>query len=212
MVTTLKKSSIQLKRKPAGLLARLRRTLDVIVSDYAIALERDPAAKNWLEVLLCYPGPHALTFYRIAHQLGQLNISVLPRFLSHIARFFTGIEIHPGATIGNQVFIDHGMGVVIGETAIVGDRCVIYQGVTLGGTGKETGKRHPTLGCNVTVGAGAKVLGNIKIGSDAKVGAGAVVLKDVPCHATVVGVPGRIISRSQLEERSTEKQTSICAS
>ncbi|MGB3404544.1 MAG: serine O-acetyltransferase [Microcoleaceae cyanobacterium] len=212
MVTTLKKSSIQLKRKPIGLLARLRHTLDVIVSDYAIALERDPAAKNWLEVVLCYPGPHALTFYRIAHQLDQLNISVLPRFLSHIARFLTGIEIHPGATIGNQVFIDHGMGVVIGETAIVGDRCVIYQGVTLGGTGKETGKRHPTLGCNVTVGAGAKVLGNITIGSQAKVGAGAVILKDVPCHSTVVGVPGRIISNSKLEERSTEKQTSICAS
>lgn len=212
MVTNLKESSISLNRKPAGLLTRLRHTFDVIVSDYAIALERDPAAKNWLEVLLCYPGPHALTFYRIAHQLHQLNISVLPRFLSHIARFLTGIEIHPGATIGNQVFIDHGMGVVIGETAIVGDRSVIYQGVTLGGTGKEIGKRHPTLGSDVTVGAGAKVLGNIMIGSHAKVGAGAVVLKDVPCHATVVGVPGRIIPHSHPSEAAENIQPSAYAS
>ncbi len=210
MVTTLKKSSISLKRKPLGLFPRLRQTFDIIISDYAIALERDPAAKNWLEVLLCYPGPHALTFYRIAHQLHQLNISVLPRFLSHIARFLTGIEIHPGAEIGNQVFIDHGMGVVIGETAIVGDRCVIYQGVTLGGTGKETGKRHPTLGCNVTVGAGAKVLGNITIGSHAKVGAGAVVLKNVPCRSTVVGVPARIIPHKKSKEILEEVQTEVC--
>lgn len=209
MVTSLKKSSISTQRKPLGFFPRLRQTFDVIVSDYAIALERDPAAKNWLEVLLCYPGPHALTFYRIAHQLHQFNISVLPRFISHIARFLTGIEIHPGAEIGNQVFIDHGMGVVIGETAIVGDRCVIYQGVTLGGTGKETGKRHPTLGSNVTVGAGAKVLGNITIGSQAKVGAGAVVLKDAPCYSTVVGVPGRIIPHKKYSEMLEEAENSI---
>ena len=137
--------------------------------------------------------PQALLFYRIAHFLNQFNLPVIPRLLSHIARFLTGIEIHPAATIGHQVFIDHGMGVVIGETAIVGNYCVIYQGVTLGGTGKETGKRHPTLGCNVTVGAGSKILGNITINDHVRVGAGAVVLKDVPSHCTVVGIPGRII-------------------
>ncbi|MDY7020908.1 MAG: serine O-acetyltransferase [Cyanobacteriota bacterium] len=166
----------------------------IIVSDYAIALKRDPAARNWLEVLLCYPGPQALLFYRIAHSLYQFNLPVIPRFLSHIGRCLTGIEIHPGAKIGHHVFIDHGMGVVIGETAIVGDYCLIYQGVTLGGTGKETGKRHPTLGCNVTVGAGSKVLGNITIGDDVRVGASAVILKNIPPRCTVVGIPGRIIS------------------
>jgi serine O-acetyltransferase len=212
MVTTFKESAIEFKRKPVGLLARLRQTFDTIVLDYAIALERDPAAQNWLEVLLCYPGPHALTFYRIAHQLHQLKISILPRFLSHIARFLTGIEIHPGAKIGQGVFIDHGMGVVIGETAIIGDQCLIYQGVTLGGTGKETGKRHPTLGYNVTVGAGAKVLGNITIGSHARLGAGAVVLTDAPCHSTVVGVPGRIIPHSDSNSILEEIQPSIAVS
>ena len=194
MVTTWRQSSTALNRPPFGIVAKLRNALNTVVSDFAIALERDPAAQNWLEVLLCYPGPQALTFYRIAHELHKFNISVLPRFLSHLARFLTGIEIHPGAEIGQQVFIDHGMGVVIGETAVIGDGCLIYQGVTLGGTGKETGKRHPTLGCNVTVGAGAKILGNITIGSDVRVGAGAVVLKDVPPNSTVVGVPGRIVS------------------
>ncbi|NJK38205.1 MAG: serine O-acetyltransferase [Oscillatoriales cyanobacterium RM2_1_1] len=169
--------------------------LRTLVSDFAIALEQDPAAQNWLEVLLCYPGPQALTFYRVAHWLHNHNVTLWPRLIAHIARFLTGIEIHPGATIGQQVFIDHGMGVVIGETAIVGDRCLIYQGVTLGGTGKETGKRHPTLGNNVTVGAGAKILGNIHLGHYVQVGAGAVVLKDVPPSCTVVGVPGRILSR-----------------
>ncbi len=167
--------------------------LKTLISDYAIAFKRDPAARNWLEVLLCYPGPQALLFYRIAHFLNQFNLPVIPRLLSHLARFLTGIEIHPAAIIGHHVFIDHGMGVVIGETAIVGNYCVIYQGVTLGGTGKETGKRHPTLGCNVIVGAGSKILGNITINDHVRVGAGAVVLKDVPSHCTVVGIPGRII-------------------
>ncbi len=164
--------------------------------DLKIIFDRDPAAKNWLEVLLCYPGIHALALHRIAHYLWQKQVPLLPRLLSQIGRFFTGIEIHPGATIGKGVFIDHGMGVVIGETAIVGDYCLIYQNVTLGGTGKETGKRHPTLGNNVVVGAGAKVLGNIALGDHVRVGAGSIVLQDVPNDSTVVGVPGRIVSRT----------------
>ncbi|WP_019506680.1 serine O-acetyltransferase [Pleurocapsa sp. PCC 7319] len=166
-----------------------------IFEDYAIALKRDPAARNWLEVLLCYPGTQAIVSYRFAHWLHKLNLPFFPRFLSHLTRLLTGIEIHPGATIGNRVFIDHGMGVVIGETAVIGNNCLLYQGVTLGGTGKDNGKRHPTLGCNVTVGAGAKILGNINIGSNARVGAGAVVVKDVPANSTVVGIPGRIVSQ-----------------
>ena len=170
-----------------------------LVEDYAIVMRRDPAAGNWLEILLLYPGPQAIIFYRVAHLLHNLDIFFLPRFISHLARFLTGIEIHPGAVIGKGVFIDHGMGVVIGETAVVGDYCLLYQGVTLGGTGKESGQRHPTLGCNVTVGAGAKILGNIKIGSHARVGAVAVVLKDIPPNSTVVGIPGRVISQQDRE-------------
>jgi serine O-acetyltransferase len=154
--------------------------------------DRDPAAKSALEVLLLYPGLHALVFYRISHQLWQWKIPIVPRWLSQSARFFTGIEIHPGAWIGKSFFIDHGMGVVIGETAIVGDGVLLYQGVTLGGTGKETGKRHPTLGNNVVVGAGAKILGNITIGDNSYIGANAVVIKNVPPNSTVVGIPGRI--------------------
>lgn len=164
--------------------------------DFQIIFERDPAARNWLEVVCCYPGLHALAIHRISHKLWHRNIPFIPRFLSHIARLFTGIEIHPGATIGQGVFIDHGMGVVIGETAIVGDYCLIYQNVTLGGTGKETGKRHPTVGNHVIVGAGAKVLGNLDIGNHVRIGAGSIVLRSVPSDCTVVGVPGRIISRS----------------
>ena len=164
--------------------------------DFQIIFERDPAARNWLEVVCCYPGLHALAIHRISHKLWHHNIPFIPRFLSHIARLFTGIEIHPGATIGQGVFIDHGMGVVIGETAIVGDYCLIYQNVTLGGTGKETGKRHPTVGNHVIVGAGAKVLGNLDIGNHVRIGAGSIVLRSVPSDCTVVGVPGRIISRS----------------
>ncbi|AFY78323.1 MAG: serine O-acetyltransferase [Hydrococcus sp. C42_A2020_068] len=167
-----------------------------LIADFRIIFERDPAARNWLEVLFCYPGLQALVFHRVAHWLRNLGVPFIPRLISHLARFLTGIEIHPGAQIGRGVFIDHGMGVVIGETAIVGDYALIYQGVTLGGTGKESGKRHPTLGENVVVGAGAKVLGNIQIGNNVRIGAGSVVLRDVPSDCTVVGVPGRIIYRS----------------
>lgn len=170
--------------------------LSSLIADFRIIFDRDPAARNWLEVLICYPGLQALFFHRLAHLLYNLGIPFLPRFISHLARALTGIEIHPGANIGKGVFIDHGMGVVIGETAILGDYCLIYQGVTLGGTGKETGKRHPTLGENVVVGAGAKVLGNIQIGNDVRIGAGSVVLRDVPSNCTVVGIPGRIVYRS----------------
>ncbi len=162
-------------------------------ADIETALKRDPAARSRLEVIVCYPGVHALLLHRIARGLHDLGIGFWPRLISHLGRFLTGIEIHPAAQIGSGVFIDHGMGVVIGETAIVGEGCTLYQGVTLGGTGKETGKRHPTLGRNVIVGAGAKVLGNIRIGDDARVGAGSVVLKDVPGDATVVGIPGRVV-------------------
>ncbi len=170
--------------------------LSALVADFQIIFERDPAARNWLEVLFCYPGLQALLFHRFAHWLYVLGIPFVPRLISHIARFLTGVEIHPGAQIGQGVFIDHGMGVVIGETAIVGDYVLIYQGVTLGGTGKESGKRHPTLGENVVVGAGAKVLGNILIGNNVRIGAGSVVLRDVPSDCTVVGIPGRIVFRS----------------
>ena len=167
-----------------------------IIADFKIIFERDPAARNLLEVLLCYPGFQALVVHRFSHWLHNLGLPLIPRLLSHFSRFITGIEIHPGATIGEGVFIDHGTGVVIGETAIIGDFCLIYQGVTLGGTGKENGKRHPTLGENVVVGAGAKVLGNILIGNQVRIGAGSVVLKDVPSDCTVVGIPGRVVFRS----------------
>lgn len=170
--------------------------LSSLIADFRIIFDRDPAARNWLEVLFCYPGLQALLFHRFSHWIYNLGIPFIPRFTSHIARFLTGIEIHPGAKIGKGVFIDHGMGVVIGETAIVGDYALIYQGVTLGGTGKESGKRHPTLGENVVVGTGAKILGNIQIGNSVRIGAGSVVLRDVPSDCTVVGVPGRIIYRS----------------
>lgn len=170
--------------------------LSALLADFRIIFERDPAARNWLEVLFCYPGLQALLLHRICHGLYTLGIPFIPRLISQFSRFLTGIEIHPGATIGKGVFIDHGMGVVIGETAIIGDYSLIYQGVTLGGTGKECGKRHPTLGENVVVGAGAKVLGNLLIGNNVRIGAGSVVLRDVPSDCTVVGVPGRIIYRA----------------
>ncbi|KAF3887142.1 MULTISPECIES: serine O-acetyltransferase [Nostocales] len=170
--------------------------LSTLLTDFRIIFDRDPAARNWLEVLFCYPGLQALLFHRLAHWLYGIGIPFIPRLISHLARFLTGIEIHPGATIGQGVFIDHGMGVVIGETAIIGDYTLIYQGVTLGGTGKECGKRHPTVGENVVVGAGAKVLGNIQIGNNVRIGAGSVVLRDVPSDCTVVGIPGRILYRS----------------
>lgn len=170
--------------------------LKTLLADFRIIFERDPAARNAFEVLFFYPGLQALVFHRLAHRLHRLGLPFIPRFISHLGRFLTGIEIHPGATIGQGVFIDHGMGVVIGETAIVGNYALIYQGVTLGGTGKESGKRHPTLGENVVVGAGAKVLGNIQLGDNVRVGAGSVVLRDVPSDCTVVGIPGRILFRA----------------
>ncbi|MBO9997798.1 MAG: serine O-acetyltransferase [Cyanobacteria bacterium SID2] len=166
-----------------------------LFADFAIIFERDPAAQNWLEVLCCYPGLHAIAAHRLAHWLYRRGVCFFPRFISHLARFLTGAEIHPGAQLGKGVFIDHGMGVVIGETAIVGDYTLIYQGVTLGGTGKETGKRHPTVGSRVVIGAGAKVLGNIHIGNYARIGAGSVVLRDVPASCTAVGVPSRNICK-----------------
>lgn len=170
--------------------------LSTLLADFKIIFERDPAARNWLEVLFFYPGLQAILFHRVAHSLLKIGIPVIPRLISFVARFLTGIEIHPGAAIGQGFFIDHGMGVVIGETAIIGDNVLLYQGVTLGGTGKECGKRHPTVGNNVVVGAGAKVLGNIEVGSNVRIGAGSVVLRSVPSNCTVVGVPGRIIYRS----------------
>lgn len=156
----------------------------------------DPAAKSVLEILLCYPGFHAVLLHRLAHKFYRWNIPVIARVMSQVSRFFTGIEIHPGARIGRRFFIDHGMGVVIGETTEIGDDVLLYQGVTLGGTGKEKGKRHPTIGNNVVIGTGAKVLGNIRIGDHVKIGAGSVVVHPVPDHSTVVGVPGRIVRRA----------------
>lgn len=164
-----------------------------IRDDVRAIFERDPAAANIWEVLLAYPGLHALMMHRVAHWLYVRNIPVIPRLISHFNRFITGIEIHPGARIGRGVFIDHGMGVVIGETAEIGDNVTLYQGVTLGGTGKQKGKRHPTVGNNVTVSVGAKVLGAITIGDNVRVGAGSVVLNDVPANATAVGVPAKVV-------------------
>jgi len=164
----------------------------IFYADIRAAQKRDPAAKSFIEVILLYPGLHALIYYRVAHALYQMHLFLLARLLSQAARFFTGIEIHPGAKIGKRFFIDHGLGVVIGETAIVGDDVLLYQGTTLGGTGIVKGKRHPTVGNNVVIGAGAKVLGNITIGDNSYIGANAVVVKDVPANSTVVGVPGRI--------------------
>jgi len=161
----------------------------------AAVFDRDPAAKSWVEVLLCYPGLHALLAHRVNHWLWTHHLQLLARFFSQVSRLLTGIEIHPGAQIGRRFFIDHGMGVVIGETTIIGDDVTLYQGVTLGGTGKEKGKRHPTLGNNVVVGGGAKILGNVTIGENCRVGAGSVVLSDVPDNSTIVGVPGHIIFR-----------------
>lgn len=161
-------------------------------SDIKAAQKRDPAAKSFLEVILLYPGLHALIYYRVAHAFYKMQLFFLARLLSQLGRFFTGIEIHPGARIGKRFFIDHGLGVVIGETTIIGDDVLLYQGSTLGGTGIVQGKRHPTIGNNVVVGAGAKVLGNIVIGDNTYIGANAVVVKDVPPNSTVVGIPGRI--------------------
>ena len=164
-------------------------------SEIKSALERDPAATCALEILLMYSGFHAIIIHRITHILHKARIPFLPRLISQIGRHFTGIEIHPGVRIGKGLFIDHGMGVVIGETTIIGDNVTLFQGVTLGGTGKEKGKRHPTLGNNVVVGTGAKILGNINIGNNVNIGANAVVIRDIPPNSTVVGVPGRVAKK-----------------
>ncbi len=169
--------------------------LSLIREDVANVLEHDPAARSRLEVFLCYSGLHAVWFYRINHWLWNHGFFLLARFLSQAARFLTSIEIHPGAKIGRRLFIDHGLGVVIGETSSVGDDVTLYQGVTLGGTGKEHGKRHPTIEDGVVVGGGAKILGNITVGKNCRIGAGSVVLRNVPEDSTVVGVPGHIIFR-----------------
>lgn len=161
--------------------------------DIRVIFERDPAAKSIIEVIVCYPGFHALLLHRVAHWLYQHKLVLLPRMISQLSRLLTGIEIHPGAKIGQGFFIDHGTGVVIGETTEIGDNVTLYQGVTLGGTGKEKGKRHPTIGNNVVIGTGAKILGSFKVGDNVKIGAGSVVNKSVPSDTTVVGVPGRIV-------------------
>lgn len=176
-----------------------------IRDDIRAIFERDPAAANIWEVLLAYPGLHALLLHRVAHWLHVRGVPVIPRLISHFSRFITGIEIHPGAVIGRGFFIDHGMGVVIGETAEVGDNVTLYQGVTLGGTGKQRGKRHPTLGDNVTVGVGAKVLGAITIGHNSRIGAGSVVLRDVPDHSTAVGVPAKVVAYRDPASGSTKR-------
>jgi serine O-acetyltransferase len=166
-----------------------------ILADLRAPLERDPAARGWLDVVLSYPGFHALVAHRVIHPLHRAGIPILPRWLANVSRFFTQIEIHPAARIGKGIFIDHGSGVVIGETAEIGDGCTIYQGVTLGGTSLSRGKRHPTLGRNVTIGVNSSVLGAIVLGDNAKVGGGSVVVKDVPANTTVVGVPARMVAK-----------------
>lgn len=171
-----------------------------IREQFETIFREDPAAKSRLEILLCYPGFHAILLHRLSHRLHKAGVPLVPRVLSQVSRTFTGIEIHPGASIGRRFFIDHGMGVVIGETTVIGDDCLLYQGVTLGGTGKERGKRHPTLGNHVVVGTGAKVLGNIVIGDNSKIGAGSVVIHEVPPHSTVVGIPGRVVRRGGCTE------------
>lgn len=179
---------------------------DEIKTDIAAVRDRDPAARNDAEVLLLYSGVHAILAYRVAHKL-YLGKKYFPaRTVSQLAKFITGIEIHPGATIGRGLVIDHGSGVVIGETAEIGDNCTLYQGVTLGGTGKDTGKRHPTLGNNVMVGAGAKVLGPFRIGDNAKIAAGAVVLEEIPANATAVGIPARVVRRDGVRVMSCEEE------
>ena len=180
--------------------------LDHLREDIATIRERDPAARSTVEILLAYPGLHAVLIYRVANRLWTRGFLTSARVLSHLGRFLTGIEIHPGATIGRRFFIDHGMGVVIGETAVVGDNVTLYQGVTLGGTGKERGKRHPTLGNDIIVGVGAKVLGAIEIGDGARIGGGSVVLKDVPPHTTAVGVPARAVAWTDPQSGRTERR------
>ena len=174
----------------------LIRALNKIKEDIKVIYEKDPAANNLAEVIFCYPGFQALLMHRVAHKLAYWKVPFLPRLISYWSRIFTGIEIHPKASIGNRFFIDHGAGVVIGETAIIGDDVLIYQQVTLGGTGAAHAKRHPTIGNNVIIGAGAKVLGNITIGDNVRIGAGSVVIDNVPENSTVVGIPGRVVHQT----------------
>ncbi len=184
---------------------------DHLKEDISIVFERDPAARTHFEILTTYPGVHALIIHRFSHWLWKARLYWLGRMFSHIGRFFTGIEIHPGATIGHRVFIDHGMGVVIGETAIIGDDCTLYHGVTLGGTSWNKGKRHPTLEQGVVIGAGAKVLGPITIGKNAKIGSNAVVVKDVPENATAVGIPARILEEEKAKQEAQKVKFSAYA-
>ena len=174
-----------------------------IKEDISVVFERDPAARTHWEIITTYPGVHALIIHRLSHWLWRKRLFWLARFISHLARWLTGIEIHPGATIGHRVFIDHGMGVVIGETAVIGNNCTLYHGVTLGGTSWNKGKRHPTLEEGVVIGAGAKVLGPIIVGKGAKIGSNAVVVKDVPAEATAVGIPARILDQETESQRGT---------
>ncbi|MBL6685517.1 MAG: serine O-acetyltransferase [Methylophilaceae bacterium] len=171
-------------------------------SDLSIVFDRDPAARSYWEIITTYPGVHAILFHRLAHRLWKLKLYWFGRAISHIGRFFTGIEIHPGAVIGQRFFIDHGMGVVIGETAVIGDDCTLYHGVTLGGTSWKQGKRHPTLENKVVVGAGAKILGPITIGSSAKIGSNAVVISDIPANATAIGIPARVVDNEKKKTSS----------
>ncbi len=184
---------------------------DHLKEDIAIVFERDPAARTHWEILTTYPGVHALLMHRVAHFLWQKRLFWLARFSSHLARWLTGIEIHPGASIGHRVFIDHGMGVVIGETAIIGDDCTLYHGVTLGGTSWNKGKRHPTLEKGVVIGAGAKILGPITLGAGAKVGSNAVVVKDVPANATAIGIPARILEETPVDKKAEANPASFTA-
>jgi serine O-acetyltransferase len=181
--------------------------LDELREDIRVVFDRDPAARSTWEVVTCYPGFHAMLFHRLSHRLWQLGLKWLARLVSHFGRWLTGIEIHPGATIGRRFFIDHGMGVVIGETSVIGDECTLYHGVTLGGTSWDKGKRHPTLGNGVVIGAGAKVLGPIVLGEGARVGSNAVVVKDVPAGATAVGIPARILDEESkvVREETAER-------
>ncbi|AGA67956.1 serine O-acetyltransferase [Desulfitobacterium dichloroeliminans LMG P-21439] len=182
-----------------------------VKQDIQAISERDPAAKSIVEIIFCYPGLHALIAHRFAHYLFKKKMVLLPRLISQTSRFFTGIEIHPGAKIGQGLFIDHGMGVVIGETAEIGNNVTIYQGVTLGGTGKEKGKRHPTIGNNVFIGSGAKILGSVKIGDNVKIGAGSVVTKPVPGNTTVVGIPGKVVVQHGVPMKELQLRTkNIC--
>ncbi|MBQ3310469.1 serine O-acetyltransferase [bacterium] len=181
----------------------LDRLIFHIKDDIKTIYDKDPAAKNIMEVIFCYPGLHALLIHRLSHKLYKWNVPFIPRFISFIMRILTGIEIHPGAEIGERFFIDHGEGVVIGETTVIGNDVLIYQQVTLGGTGKDKGKRHPTLEDGVIVGAGAKILGNITIGKHVRVGAGSVVVDNVPEYSTVVGIPGRIVKQKYYDENGT---------